>query len=158
MDDGGYRPGVAHALAVDVGGTKLAAAVVDDGGAVLRSARAATPRTGSAADVFDALLGVVDRVRAGDEVVCGVGCGGPMAPGGEEVSPLNIAAWRGFPLRSALAERLALDTFVDNDAKAPHGGWPHSWPWWCPPVWAAGSCSTGGCSTAPPATPATSAT
>jgi glucokinase len=118
MDDGGYRPGVAHALAVDVGGTKLAAAVVDDGGAVLRSARAATPRTGSAADVFDALLGVVDRVRAGDEVVCGVGCGGPMAPGGEEVSPLNIAAWRGFPLRSALAERLALDTFVDNDAKA----------------------------------------
>ena len=27
-------------------------------------------------------------------VVCGVGCGGPMSPGGEEVSPLNIAAWR----------------------------------------------------------------
>ena len=110
---------MAHAVAVDVGGTKLAAAVVDDDGAVLRSARVATPGAGStAADVFDALLGVVDEVRAGDETVCGVGCGGPMAPGGEEVSPLNIAAWRDFPLRSALAERLGLDTFVDNDAKA----------------------------------------
>jgi glucokinase len=117
--DGGYRPRVAHALAVDVGGTKLAAAVVDDGGTVLRAARAPTPPPAAGAGaVFDALVAVVDEVRSGDEVVCGVGCGGPMAPGGRQVSPLNIPAWRDFPLRSALAGRLGLDTFVDNDAKA----------------------------------------
>jgi glucokinase len=41
-----------------------------------------------------------------------------MTPGGEMVSPLNIEAWRGFPLRSRLADLTGLPTFVDNDAKA----------------------------------------
>jgi len=41
-----------------------------------------------------------------------------MSRGGEEVSPLNIPAWRRFPLRRRLAAACALPTFVDNDAKA----------------------------------------
>jgi glucokinase len=51
-------------------------------------------------------------------IACGAGCGGPMDRGGEHVSPLNIPAWRDFPLRAALAELTGLVTFVDNDAKA----------------------------------------
>jgi glucokinase len=34
------------------------------------------------------------------------------------VSPLNIPAWREFPLRSRLAEMTGLPTWIDNDAKA----------------------------------------
>jgi glucokinase len=41
-----------------------------------------------------------------------------MTPGGETVSPVNIPAWRGFPLRERLAALTGLPTFVDNDAKA----------------------------------------
>ena len=41
-----------------------------------------------------------------------------MTPGGAAVSPLNIPAWRGFPLRSRLAAHAGLPTWVDNDAKA----------------------------------------
>ena len=41
-----------------------------------------------------------------------------MSPGGEALSPLNIPAWRGFPLRSRLADHVGLPVFVDNDAKA----------------------------------------
>ena len=41
-----------------------------------------------------------------------------MAAGGEEVSPLNIPSWRGFPLRASLARTTGLPVFVDNDAKA----------------------------------------
>ncbi len=41
-----------------------------------------------------------------------------MSPHGEVVSPLNIIGWRGFPLRSRMAELTGLPTFVDNDAKA----------------------------------------
>jgi len=41
-----------------------------------------------------------------------------MTPGGELVSPLNITAWRDFPLRARLAECTGLPTAVDNDAKA----------------------------------------
>ena len=89
-------------------------------------------------------------------LVCGAGCGGPMTPGGDEVSPLNIPAWRSFPLRARLAELTGLPTFVDNDAKAlAFGeGWvgaaaglrglPRRWS--CRPGSAGASSSTGDCS------------
>jgi len=51
-------------------------------------------------------------------VVCGVGSGGPMTRGGVEVSPVNIPAWRSFPLLDRLSESTGLPTFIDNDAKA----------------------------------------
>jgi glucokinase len=63
-------------------------------------------------------LDATAEVRTGDEVACGVGSGGPMTRGGAAVSPLNIPAWRGFPLRSRLAASLELPVHVDNDAKA----------------------------------------
>lgn len=105
-------------LAIDVGGTKVAAGLVDDRGALLARAQRPTPRGEGAEAVFAAVLAVVAEVRRGDEQACGVGCGGPMAPGGTAVSPLNIADWRGFPLRQRLAEALDLPVHVDNDAKA----------------------------------------
>ena len=50
---------------------------------------------------------------------CGVGCGGPMTPGGEAVSPLNIPGWRGLPAAAiALADADRPARRVDNDAKA----------------------------------------
>jgi glucokinase len=114
------------ALAVDIGGTKMAAGLVGLDGSLLERAMRPTPSSaspGDAEDLFGALAGVVEgvaaRVGAGDRlVVCGTGCGGPMSPGGGEVSPLNIAGWRSFPLRARLAALTGLPTFVDNDAKA----------------------------------------
>jgi glucokinase len=41
-----------------------------------------------------------------------------MTAGGELVSPLNIPAWRDFPLRARVARLTGLPTWVDNDAKA----------------------------------------
>jgi glucokinase len=107
------------ALAVDVGGTKLAAGLVTADAEVVARAQAPTPATADAETLFAALLAVVESVGGNGEVdVCGVGCGGPMARGGETVSPLNIPAWRGFPLRARVREATGLATFVDNDAKA----------------------------------------
>ena len=106
------------ALAIDIGGTKLAAGRVDAEGHVVERAQAPTAKTADAEGVWGALRDLVRSVQRPDDVVCGVGCGGPMAPAGETVSPLNIRAWRDFPLRSRLAEMTALPTFVDNDAKA----------------------------------------
>lgn len=105
------------ALAVDVGGTKLAAGLVTEDGDVVASASAPTPGRGPADALVDALLAVIDSVGGdGEVVVCGVGCGGPMHDG--LVSPLNIPAWRDFPLGRRLLEATGLPTFVDNDAKA----------------------------------------
>jgi glucokinase len=111
-------------LAVDVGGTKLAAAVVAREGVVLARASAPTPSGDDAEAVFAALAGVIAEARAAAApdlevpIACGVGCGGPMTRHGETVSPLNIRAWRGFPLGARLADETGLPTFVDNDAKA----------------------------------------
>src|SRR3989304_6301662 len=44
--------------------------------------------------------------------------GATTPPGSGPVSPLNIPAWRDFPLRSRLSALTALPVFVDNDAKA----------------------------------------
>ena len=119
------------ALAVDIGGTKLAAGIVREDGTLVARAQRPTPATlgpredgGGAAerlwrDVEQLVREVEGAVPHGDRLaVCGAGCGGPMTPGGEEVSPLNITAWRSFPLRFRLAEATGLPTFVDNDAKA----------------------------------------
>jgi glucokinase len=71
--------------------------------------------------LFDVVAGLLDEVLAATgaaPVALGVGCGGPMTPGGATVSPLNIPAWRGFPLRDRLSAHTGLPTWVDNDAKA----------------------------------------
>jgi len=113
-------------LAVDVGGTKMAAGLVTPEGAMVERAQVPTGTEAAGADaeaLWARLAGLVEgtleAVPAPQRVVaCGAGCGGPMSPGGEEVSPLNIAPWRSFPLRARLAALTGLPTFVDNDAKA----------------------------------------
>jgi len=111
-------------LALDIGGTKLAAALADRRGELRQVTRVPTPRTDDAEELFSAVEDLVDTVTGGPApslghlVACGVGCGGPMTLGGEEVSPLNIPAWRGFPLRRRLEDCTGLVCAVDNDAKA----------------------------------------
>jgi glucokinase len=109
---------MASILAVDIGGTKLAAGVVDDDGALLGRAARPTPKDPDGEVVLAALLDAVAEVRTGDEAAVGVGCGGPMTGFGASVSPLNIAGWRDFSLRDRLADAVGLAVFVDNDAKA----------------------------------------
>jgi glucokinase len=89
-------------LAVDVGGTKLAAALVDSGGALLRTVRAPTPVTDNAEEIWAALETIVAEVDDDAVRAIGVGCGGPMRD--ELVSPLNISAWRDFPLADRLRQ------------------------------------------------------
>jgi len=111
-------------LAVDVGGTKLAVAVVDGTGKVVRAARAPTP-SGPRADaetLWDALDRLVTSLLTGSPPEdgldgVGIGCGGPMTWPDGEVSPLNIPGWRGFPLRARMAERFPdLPVRLHNDA------------------------------------------
>lgn len=109
-------------LAVDIGGTKLAAALVDSDGGLSSRAKRPTPVTSDAEVLWHALLGVVDEVTSdvpGVDAV-GVGCGGPMKLDDGLVSPLNIVAWRDFPLRDRMRERFGgvVPVVLRNDAVA----------------------------------------
>lgn len=107
-------------LAIDIGGTKLAIGIVGDDGRIRDRRMVPTPVGTDDEALFATLTAAIDDL--GDAVAAaeavGVGCGGPMTRGGEAVSPLNIPAWRNFPLRARLAEHCALPVWVDNDAKA----------------------------------------
>jgi glucokinase len=111
-------------LAADIGGTKLAAGVVRSDGAILARRAVPTPRTADPEALFDALRTLLAAAvqAAGLEpaalAAIGVGCGGPMRAAEGLVSPLNIPAWRDFPLRERLSLAFDLPTTIDNDAKA----------------------------------------
>ena len=105
-------------VALDIGYTKLSAAVVTLDGDFVVSDRVPTPPR----DPWVAVAGLVSRVLAAsdgvDVIALGAGCGGPMTVGGATVSPVNIPQWRRFPLAERLAETLELPVRIDNDAKA----------------------------------------
>ena len=112
------------ALAIDVGGTKFAAGLVEPGGRVISWAQTATPQELDAEQLWRTLDALLTRVltEAGVDPATGLagvgcGCGGPMEWPAGKVSPLNIPAWRAFPLRDRLAERFTgLPVRLHNDA------------------------------------------
>jgi glucokinase len=112
---------VKRVLAIDVGGTKLASAIVAADGAITGERRAATPRASDPEELFAALAALARESVAAAGVHpggIGVGCGGPMRWPAGVVSPLHIPAWRDFPLRARLADAFGLPCAIDNDAKA----------------------------------------
>src|SRR5918992_380706 len=114
---------MATVLALDVGGTKLAAAVVDDSGRMLGRGRVPSPTDPDPELLYEALLACAAAALRGADVIpgdldgIGVAAAGPMIWPAGEVSPLNMPAWRGFPLRKRLAEEFASDrVLIHNDA------------------------------------------
>ncbi|MFS2029411.1 ROK family protein, partial [Curtobacterium sp. CT11-45] len=98
------------ALAVDLGGTKVEAALVTDAGVVLPATRFRSP-TGPGR-TSDELQAAVDEVVTAaldalptDASLVGVGIGsaGPVDEEHGLVSPLNMPVWRGYPLRDRVA-------------------------------------------------------
>ncbi|HEX4811389.1 MAG TPA: ROK family protein [Nonomuraea sp.] len=102
-------------LAIDIGGTKLAAALVDEAGAILRSATRPTPRT----EIMPALTALIAEVteEAPAPIAVGIGCAGPIDLAAGTVSPVNIPRWRGFPLRAEVRRLTGLPTMLAGDAQ-----------------------------------------
>ncbi len=102
-------------LAIDIGGTKLAAALVDEAGSILRSATRPTPRS----DVMSALAALIKEVMddGPPPQAVGIGCAGPVDLAAGTVSPVNMPSWRGFPLRREVRELTGLPTVLAGDAQ-----------------------------------------
>jgi len=111
-------------LAIDIGGTKIAAGVVEPGGRLASWAQTETPRGMEAEQLWRTLdvlctnLLAEQRTDPGDGLAgVGCGCGGPLDWPVGRVSPLNIPAWRSFPLRERLQERFGgIPVRLHNDA------------------------------------------
>jgi glucokinase len=112
------QPADPVAVAIDIGGTKMAGALVDSTGRVHGRRQVATSPDPAAAlaQLLDEVLADVTDPHAIAGV--GAGCGGPMSWPAGVVNPLNIPDWRaGFPLRQWLRDRLpGAAVRVHNDA------------------------------------------
>jgi len=112
-------------LAIDIGGTKIAAGIVTSTGDVVTSQRVPTTvgPEDDAESIWERLHAVCEKVLdAADRPRIqgvGVGCGGPMRWPDGVVSPVNLPAWREFPLRARLQDAYPdVPVRVHNDAVA----------------------------------------
>lgn len=99
-------------LALDIGGTKIAGGLVDPSGQLLRQA---TRPTGGQ-DPFASLLDVVAELDVGTVAGVGIGCAGPIDTVAGTVSPINIGAWREFPLVERVRELVGAPVALAGDA------------------------------------------
>lgn len=105
-------------IGVDVGGSKIAAGVVDEEGRVLEQMRNETPVT-SAEAVEDGILRVVKDLRGRHEVTAvGVAVPGFVDESRSRVRFTPNLPMRDRPIRDALASRTGLPVVVENDANA----------------------------------------
>jgi glucokinase len=115
--------GMATYGGIDLGGTKIQAAIVDEEYTVLGSARRATPTTGGPRDVAREMEASVRDAAAAAELdpgaLDGVGVGSPgTIADGNVSSARNLPGWAGaFPLGSTLQEGLGAPVKVGNDVQ-----------------------------------------
>lgn len=106
------------AVGVDIGGTKVAAGVVDDAGAVIDRELRATPGA-DVAETERVIAEVVQVLAARHSVVAvGIGAAGWIANDRATVLFSPHLAWRNEPLREALSDRIGSPVTVENDANA----------------------------------------
>jgi polyphosphate glucokinase len=118
MDDADHRPGDAgpRTLAIDIGGTRLKAGILDASGRMVEGpVRADTPHPARPAAVMELLAGLVAQLGGFDRISAGFP--GVVRRGVVRTGPnLGTEFWAGFDLAGALARRFGRPARLLNDA------------------------------------------
>ena len=159
-------------LALDIGGTKIAAGLVDADGTLVHRAQQPDPARRRRGGVGRRRGADRRRAAAGGRsrrAASGIASAGPIDLPGGTVSPINITAWQRFPIVDRVAAAVpGVPVRLGGDGLCMALGerWRGAGPgravparaWWCRPGSAADWCSTARRTTGAPATPDTSAT
>lgn len=115
-------PGV---LALDIGGTKLAAGLVELTGRVRSFLVAPTPAAAGPGPVLDVLFALGRKAVAdagtvwSDVAAVGIGCGGPLdADRGVLLAPPHLPGWRDVPVTALAEEAFGMPAALENDGTA----------------------------------------
>lgn len=114
-------------IGVDIGGTKVAAGLVDSAGVITHQTRTLMVATDAVA-ALGAVTSAIDSVRAATDLrpelrerISGIGvCApGPLNPRtGVVINPPNLPGWRNFPLAAEISKAYSLRVRIDNDGNA----------------------------------------
>ena len=120
---GGPLPPGAVLAGIDIGGTKIAAVIVDGGGAVLANGSVPAPAALGGAAMSDAAAGLVLSLieETGTALAAaGVGAAGVIdhETGTVRAASAMFVGWAGFPLAAELERRLGVPVGVENDVNA----------------------------------------
>jgi len=116
-----------HFVGVDVGGTKVAAGLVDSSGKITRQTRTpmvATDAVAGLAAVTSAMGAVYSAADLSPQLKSSISGVGICAPGplnpqtGVIINPPNLPGWRNFPLAAEISKAYSLPVRVDNDGNA----------------------------------------
>src|SRR4051794_16288276 len=106
------------AVGVDIGGTKVAAGVVDDDGRVVAETRTPTPSDDADAAI-DAVVDVVQQLVSQHDIsAVGVAAAGYVSADRATMLFAPNLPWRDVPVRDRVSERLGMTVVVENDANA----------------------------------------
>jgi glucokinase len=109
---------VALTIGVDVGGTKVAAGVVDEHGRIVAKLKRSTPAA-SPAQTADVISDVVlELLRDHHVQAVGLGAAGFIDKAKTAVLFAPNLAWRDEPVKKKIEDRVGLPVVVENDANA----------------------------------------
>ena len=104
-------------IGVDIGGTKIAAGVVDEEGSILETSKVSTPPTPEG--VVDAIADAVRKVSTGHDVeAVGIGAAGYVDDKRATVLFAPNINWRHEALKDKVEQRVGVPVVVENDANA----------------------------------------
>ncbi len=112
-------------VGVDIGGTKVAAGLVERNGVIKTQVRNPMVANREASDGLAAVVSAIDFLFADDPTIRGsIGGIGICAPGpldpnsGVVINPPNLPCWRDFPLAAEIEKTYRVPVRVENDANA----------------------------------------
>ena len=110
-----------YSIGIDIGGTKIAGALVNDLGEIIKHMQVPSPAQ-SAQAMEDAIVGLIQELSAGYPVkAAGVAAAGFIDAAQSTVYYAPNIAWRNEPLKDKLETRVDLPIVIENDANA--AGW-----------------------------------
>ena len=112
---------IIYTIGIDIGGTKIAAALVDAEGKIHRESRVPTPAD-DPDSLVDAVVALVQELSEGHRIL-GVGV---AAAGFIDAEQANIIyapnlSWRNEPFKAKLEAKIDVPVIIENDANA--AGW-----------------------------------
>ena len=102
-----------HSIGIDLGGSKIAAVLMNEQGKVLKEKRIATPQSKKA--IINSLRSLIESLKTSQTKGVGMGCPGFVKPDGQLAMIHNVPSLMNVNLKKEL--RLNMPLVVANDAK-----------------------------------------